>query len=158
MRGGTGARGRGRTDGPPAPLPPRRYWLPRVIRPTRGGIWFLIAALTLGLAATNTGNNLLYLILAMLLSLLMISGLLSEQTLRRVRLSRRLPQRIFAGTPAVFQVSVRNHKRRVASYALHVQEADPGGAGIARRFLLRLGPQETVRWEYTLVSPRRGRH
>jgi len=141
-----------------AAAPPRRYWLPRVIRPTREGLWFLVATFAVGLAATNTGNNLLYLVLAMLLALLIISGLLSEQTLRHVRLRRTLPPRIFAGVPATFQLTVHNGKARAASYGLHLREADPGGGPPATRFLLRLDPGACERWRYPLCFPHRGRH
>jgi uncharacterized protein (DUF58 family) len=137
---------------------PPRYWLPRIIRPTREGIWFIVATFTVGLAASNTGNNLLYLILAMLLSFLVISGTLSEQTLRRLRLRRELPRRIFAGTPAAFTVSVENNKRRAASYALHLEEADPGGGPPCRHFVPRLDAGARERWQYALTFPRRGRH
>src|SRR5512147_1574654 len=103
-----------------APPPPKTYWLPRTIRPTREGWWLIGATLVVGLAATNTGNNLLYLILAMMLSFTVISGVLSEQALRRVRLQRGMPERIFAGTPATFSVRLTNGKRHLPSYALYV--------------------------------------
>jgi hypothetical protein len=65
-----------------------------------------------GLAATNTGNNLLYLILAMMLSFMAVSGMLSEQTMRRIRLQRERPPRLFASLPATFGVRLTNGKRR----------------------------------------------
>ncbi|MFB3816611.1 MAG: DUF58 domain-containing protein [Candidatus Methylomirabilales bacterium] len=128
-----------------------------MIRPTREGLWFLAATLAVGLAATNTGNNLLYLILAMLLALLVISGLLSEQTMRRVGLRRELPRRVFAGLPATLRVTLQNGKARAASYGLQVSEADPGGGPAARHFVLRLPAQARERWQYRLTFPRRGR-
>jgi uncharacterized protein (DUF58 family) len=141
-----------------APLRPgKHYWLPRTIRPTREGVWFLAVTLAVGLAATNTGNNLLYLILAMLLAFLVISGILSEQTLRRVTLRREIPRRLFAGAPAAFALWLGNGKRRVTSYALHVAEADPAGGRPATRFFLRVGPRAREAWRYSLTFPRRGR-
>lgn len=142
-----------------APPPPPRttYWLPRTIKPTREGWWLISATLVVGLAATNTGNNLLYLILAMMLSFMAISGVLSEQTLRRVRLQRGLPDRIFAGTPATFSVRLTNGKRRLPSYALYVAEPDPGGQPTPMRFFLKVNPQAHEGWTYSLMFPRRGR-
>lgn len=137
--------------------PPRTYWLPRTIRPTREGWWLIGATLVVGLAATNTGNNLLYLILAMMLSFTAISGVLSEQALRRVRLRREMPDRIFAGTPATFSVRVTNGKRRLPSYALFVAEPDPGGRPTPTQFFLKLSPQAREGWTYSLTFPRRGR-
>jgi len=143
---------------PASPLPRRRYWLPRTIRPTREGWWFIGATLAVGLAATNTGNNLLYLILAMMLSFMIVSGVLSEQTMRHLRLQRELPRRVFAGAPASFGVRLMNRKRRLPSYALHLRETDPAGGRGARHFLIRLGPQDRAVWRYALTFPHRGRH
>lgn len=145
--------------GSSAPLPPRReYWLPRTIRPTREGWWFIGASFAVGLAATNTGNNLLYLILAMMLSFVAISGVLSEQTMRRLRLQRELPRRLFAGVPASFRVWLVNRKRRLPSYAVHLTEADPAGGRTAGHFLLKVAPQGREPWQYALTFPSRGWH
>ena len=51
----------------------------RTIQPTREGWWCLLAAVGLGLAAINSGNNLLYLLESALLGLVIVSGILSEQ-------------------------------------------------------------------------------
>jgi uncharacterized protein (DUF58 family) len=146
-------------SGASLPQPTRkRYWLPRTIRPTREGWWFIGATFAVGLAASNTGNNLLYLILAMMLSFMVVSGILSEQTMRHLTLQRVLPRRVFAGVPAVFGVRLINRKRRVPSYALLLTEADPAGGRGAHHFLLKLAPQGREAWQYPLVFPRRGRH
>jgi uncharacterized protein (DUF58 family) len=143
----------------PAPRPASRaYWLPRTIWPTREGWWFIGATLAIGLAAINTGNNLLYLIVAMLLSVMAISGILSEQTMRRVELRREVPSRIFAGSPAPFTLWLRNRKRRLPSYALHLSEDSPYSGPAHRHFLLKLEPQGREAWRYPLTFPRRGRH
>ena len=46
--------------------------------------------LLVGFGAINTGNNLLYLLLGMMLALILLSGVLSETTLRKLRVRRRL--------------------------------------------------------------------
>jgi uncharacterized protein (DUF58 family) len=136
---------------------PARYWLPRTIRPTREGWWLIVATFVVGLAATNTGNNLLYLILAMMLSFLAISGVLSEQAMRRVHLERTRPRRLFAGTPATVGARLTNGKRRLPSYALYVAETDPSGGPTSARFFLKVEPQGRESWTYSLTFPRRGR-
>ena len=153
-----------RRSSPPRPglapsQPPRReYWLPRTIRATREGWWFIGASFAVGLAATNTGNNLLYLILAMMLSFMAISGVLSEQTMRHLRLERERPRRLFAGIPASFGVRLTNRKRRLPSFALHLTESDPAGERIASHFLVKVPPQGRETWRYSLTFPRRGLH
>ncbi len=151
-----------RRSNPPSSLAPphprRAYWLPRTIRPTREGWWFIGASFAVGLAATNTGNNLLYLVLAMMLSFMAISGVLSEQTLRHLRLQRELPRRLFAGVPVPVRVWLVNRKHRLPSYGLHLTEADPAGGRTASHFLLMVPPQGREAWQYSLTFPRRGRH
>ncbi len=135
-------------------------WLrpPRVLRPTREGWWFIGAAFALGLAATNTGNNLLYLLFAMLLGFITISGLLSEQAHRGLAVRRGLPGAVHAGAPAYFALGLANRKRRVPSFSLHLEEADPASGALQHHYLVRLGPGERTTWTYPLVFPRRGRH
>lgn len=131
---------------------------PRVLRPTREGWWFIGAAFALGLAATNTGNNLLYLLFAMLLGFITISGLLSEQVHGGLEARRSLPATIHAGTPAYFGLTLVNRKRRVPSFSLHLEETDPASGTPRRHYRVRLGPSERADWSYPLVFPRRGRH
>ncbi len=138
--------------------PRTHYWLARTIRPTREGWWFTVATLVVGLAATNTGNNLMYLILGMMLSFMAVSGLLSEQTMRHLRLQREMPHRIYAGTPAAFGVRLGNRKRYLPSYALHVAEANPAGGFDSSCFFLRVAPQGQEDWFYSLTFPERGLH
>ena len=54
-------------------------WLrpPRTLRPTRAGWIFFALTLGVGFAALNTGNNLTYLVLSLMLAFLVLSGVLS---------------------------------------------------------------------------------
>ncbi len=56
------------------------FRLPRRLRITFEGKAFLLITLGVGAAAINTGNNLLYLAFSMNLSLIVVSGFLSEWT------------------------------------------------------------------------------
>ncbi len=102
-----------------------RGWFrpPRRLRFTRSG-WLLIGAIVaLGFATLNTGNNLLYLVLGGLLGLIMLSGWLSEQVLRRIMIRRRLPRAGVAGQPIRVGYEVTNLKLRFPSVALEIIEA-----------------------------------
>jgi len=120
-------------------------------RPTRDGWWCLGAALGLGFAAMNTGNNLLYLLTALLLGLVIVSGVLSERSRRGLRLHPVLPQEIYAGRPFALGARLENVKRRRVSRSLAVET--PG----RRLYVDRLAPGQArlLTWETTL--PRRGR-
>ncbi len=73
-----------------------RLW-PRKLKFTREGKYFVGVTLGVGFAAVNTGNNLLYLVLGLQLSLIIVSGILSELTLRDLVITRKLPARSEAG-------------------------------------------------------------
>jgi hypothetical protein len=53
-----------------------RRWFtpPRTLQITGAGRVYLLIALGVGLGALNTGNNLLYLLLGLMLSLIVLSG------------------------------------------------------------------------------------
>jgi len=99
----------------------------------------------------NTGNNLLYLLASLLLALIIVSGVLSEQSMRKLRLSAVVPDEIYAGGPTALGVRVANGKRWLTSYSVMLE------AGEGRLYLdrLRAGEQRLLTWEATL--PRRGR-
>src|SRR5688572_12722793 len=100
----------------------------RTIWPTRDGWWCLAAAVGVGFAAMNTGNNLLYMLASLLLGLIVVSGILSEQSMRRLRLRSIVPHEIFAGRPALAGAWIVNHKRRLASHSLTLEP--PGGGRV----------------------------
>lgn len=134
--------------------PVRRFFLSRTLRPTREGWWCLLAAVGVGFAAVSTGNNLLYLLEAMLLGLVVVSGLLSEMSIRGLRLAVQAPDEVFAGRPALFAVAVLNGKRRLPSYSLALSA--PGHGEIVRYLpRLRAGEERLIAWETTF--PSRGR-
>src|SRR5512147_2227428 len=81
----------------------RRVRLPRRLRITREGKYYVGITLGVGFAGINTGNNLLYLLLGLLLALIVISGVLSEMSLRHLRITRRLPRRAQVERPHVVE-------------------------------------------------------
>lgn len=115
---------------------------PRQLRFTREGKWFVGMVLVIGVAAVNTGINLLYLILAMMLSLIITSGLLSEMCLRRVRLSLSWPSYAFAGEEFSLQVTLINGKRRLPSFSLSVRPARAPAPGwqLGEGYAMKLPP------------------
>ncbi len=134
--------------------PPRFIRPHRAIHPTREGWWCLLAAVGLGLTAVNSGNNLLYLLESMLLGLVIVSGVLSEYSMRRLRLSPVLPDDIYAGRSAVVGARVLNTKRRVPARSITLQTI----GGTERTISVpRLAPgaERLVTWEHTFVA--RGR-
>ena len=136
----------------------RRVFHPRrTIWPTRDGWWSLLVVIGLGVAAINTGNNLLYLLDSLLFGLIVVSGVLSEMVMRGLSLSSIEPEEIHAGQPAPFGAGVTNRKRWLTSYSITVETLSPH----ARPRVLYLprvgaGTERLVTWEETLAT--RGRH
>ena len=89
-------------------------------RLTRDGVIYLVAVFILVLAAVNTGNNLLFLILACLLAGILVSGVLSRVVLTGVAMKFDLPEHIFAGQPVVAEIELRNEKQIWPSFSLRV--------------------------------------
>ena len=95
-----------------------RFRLPRHLRIPFAGKAFLLVTLGVGVAAVNTGNNLLYLALSLNLSLILLSGVLSEGTLRHVTLEVRLASEAFAGGEAFLAVTCSAEAKRFPGISL----------------------------------------
>jgi uncharacterized protein (DUF58 family) len=133
---------------------------PRALRPTRAGWLFFAIALGVGFAALNTGNNLMYLVLSLLLGFLLLSGVLSESSLRGIRVRRRLPRELYAGCQNKIVLEISNNQRRVAAFAVVVEDRratpDRDASQRPRAFALRVGAGETLRRNYNFQPERRG--
>jgi len=79
---------------------------------------YLGAVLVVALAALNTGNNLLFMILACLLAGVLISGLLSRLVLSGVDVRLELPEHIFAGRPIMAIAELHNSKQTMPSFSV----------------------------------------
>jgi len=87
---------------------------------TRAGIIFVGVVLLIGVAALNTGNNLLYIIVAAMMAAIVVSGVASAIVLRSLELDVRLPEQIFAGQPVQGRILLRNRRRRLPSFSVNV--------------------------------------
>ncbi len=136
----------------------RWFYRYRSIRLTPEGTRYILLTLAVGVAAINTGNNLLYLLLAMLLSLIVMSGLLSEQCLKQLEFRRRMPDRVFANQPATVALSIANRKTRVPTFSLRVLDVVAGVAVDRGIHLLHAPPGSVTVQSYPLLVGRRGLH
>src|SRR5690554_1151873 len=94
---------------------------PRQLAFTSSGKYFVLMTLAVGFGAINTGNNLLFLLLSMMLSLIIASGILSEAVLQKLEAHRIAPQRLYAGMPAPAHFRLVNPKTWV-SLSIEVSE------------------------------------
>jgi len=100
-------------------------------RITRQGWIYLGGIVLVAAAAINTGNNLLFLILACLIASILMSGVLSSVTLAGVEMRLQLPEHIFAGQTVRSVVELKNQKLTLPSFSLRVEGARKKGASSA---------------------------
>jgi uncharacterized protein (DUF58 family) len=129
----------------------------RKLKFTREGKYYLGITLGVGFAAINTANNLLYLLLGMLLALIVVSGVMSEMSLRSLTVKRRLPLRAQVGRAHLVEIEVFNHKGRVPSYAIEVEDLRAGQPADKRCFFLKISPASAQVAAYRRTPARRGR-
>jgi uncharacterized protein (DUF58 family) len=127
---------------------------------TREGMVYLGAVFVLVLAALNTGNNLLFLVLACLLAGLLISGIFSRIVLTAIELKLELPEHIFARQPIVATLELRNDKDVLPSFSLRVvgegTKTEPAQILARPVFFPYLPRQTSVQQKVELLFPKRG--
>lgn len=87
---------------------------------TREGIAYLLVSLLIGIAALNTGNNLLFIIVAAMLAAVIVSGISSAALLRGLDLQVEVPDQVFARKPSRARFLLRNLRRRAPAFSVSV--------------------------------------
>ena len=90
---------------------------------TKAGVIYVLVTLVIGIAALNTGNNLLYIVVAAMLAAILVSGVVSALVLRGLELEVRLPEHMFAGRPVMGRIVLRNPRRFLPSFSIRVVPA-----------------------------------
>src|SRR5258708_37250596 len=102
-----------------------RTWLQNLqrgvkYRVTRGGFLFTLGVALVAAAAVASANNLLFLVVATMMSILLISGLVSRLGLAGLELDFVLPEHVAVGRPVAATLAVRNLKLWMPSFSVHV--------------------------------------
>ena len=122
------------------------------IRITNFGLGYVLMCLVVAIAATNTGNNGLYLVLAAMLSAMVVSGVLSRRNIRSVACRIEPVHEIVATRPALLRVQLENRMRSATAQGLFfLHEGLPGPLWIDP-----LRPGETREVLVEGLFPRRG--
>jgi uncharacterized protein (DUF58 family) len=109
---------------------------------TRAGLVYMLIVVAIGVAGMSSGNNLLYVVVAVLLSAILVSGMASALVLRHLELDVHLPEHVFAGRPMLARLLVRNSSRWLPSFSVRVVPS-------------KRKPLKKWHWEaYTLGWPR----
>jgi uncharacterized protein (DUF58 family) len=126
---------------------------------TTEGLVYLGTALMVGVAALNTGNNMLFIIVAAMLSAIAVSGAASALVLRALKLEVTLPVHVFARDPVMARVVLRN-RFYVPSFSVSVvppRESKKQGWHWERGEFVwppkRAAGSEWVRWKDWQLKP-----
>lgn len=135
-----------------------RQILPKALQKTKltfTGWVLVLVAMGIGTAAYNAASNILFLTLALILSSMVLSGLLSLMNFRKLEWRLMAPTHLRAGEPGLAEVDLHNSKRIFPSMCVgfRVRSSDEEemlylGHG--------LGPGESSRLEWTFVPTQRG--
>lgn len=122
------------------------------IRLTTTGAIAAALVLAAGIVAVNSGNNLLYLVVANLLAAIALSGLLGHHNLRRVALRLIPPDEAWAGRPVSIRAELANRGRMMSAFLLALGE-NPGASAAT---VLEIPPGKAAEVVLTLTFTTRG--
>ena len=123
-----------------------------LVRVTNVGLGFILMTLVVAVAATNTGNNVLYILVSLFLGALVVSGIVSRRNVENIVVELDGPAEIFAGVPVRFTLRLTN-RGRLPRRALLVKIS----SAAAPILFGRLDPGRTAERGVDLVFPKRGR-
>lgn len=98
----------------------RRRPVPEGIRITTVGLWFVLLTFLVAIAATNTGNNSLYTVLALMFGVLIHSGVMSRENVRGLEVELHPPGEVFANRPFSLGLTLRSRSRLVPRWFLQL--------------------------------------
>lgn len=139
-------------------LLPLRLRFPRfsvAIKFTKEGLLFVVLTLSIGAAAVNTGNNVLYLIFSLMLALIVVSGIISRRVLMGLTPSIEFPHHLFSGSPGICYISVKNKKKKLPSVGIRLAVTNDAFPRLSR-FFFYIPSNGQVSDFVGILFPRRG--
>jgi uncharacterized protein (DUF58 family) len=124
---------------------------------TRAGLAYMAALAIITLAAFLSANNLLFLILAAMLSTLLVSGFISRLGIAGLELDLVLPEHISARRKVRTGIRLKNLKSWIPSFSIHLAGAPESGLDSILYFPVIPGGA-VVEESVELYFPRRGAH
>jgi uncharacterized protein (DUF58 family) len=101
---------------------------------TREGVAYLVLTMIIGIAALNTGNNLLFLVVSAMLAAVLVSGVASAALLRGLELDVSFPEHVFAGIKMLGRFTLRNVRHVVPALSVSIVPPKAGKATKAWRW------------------------
>src|SRR5262245_58146449 len=108
------------------------------------------------LVATNTGHNLFHLIFGFLLGTVVVSGILSEAVLRRIKIEHHIPREVTARVPFPILIDVQNTHARRTVYSVNISASCDFSPVRNLAYLASLPPGAGKRVSYFAQVEKRG--
>lgn len=89
-----------------------------MIKISKAGFLYIAITIFLGIAAANTNNNLVFLIVSALLSFMSISGLFGKANLSKLELGIDFPQEVYAGSQIPVKITLENRRRHLPAFLI----------------------------------------
>ncbi|MGD2115013.1 MAG: DUF58 domain-containing protein [Acidobacteriota bacterium] len=135
----------------------RRHRTPEGIRITKVGLWFVLFAVLVAIAATNTGNNALYLVVSVMLGTLVVSGVVSRHNVDGLQVEILIDDDVYANQPFRLGFRLRNRNRWLSHWLLLVSASRDGAEGTGTpRLIPYLPGRGESRGRLEMLFPRRG--
>jgi uncharacterized protein (DUF58 family) len=135
-------------------------WLPFLsrYRVTRDGWMYLGGVAVVMVAAVNTANNLLYMVLSGLLAVLLLSGFLSALNFRSIRIWVRIPSHCFSAAPFPISIQTSNEKRFFPTFSLRLTAVDDGACQFSASYIPMIRALNQVSRTGQAMIKKRGHH
>ena len=124
-------------------------------RITRLGVVYSLVTAVVAASAFISGNNLVFLVLALMLSTFIVSGLVSRLGLDALDLEFLLPEHLSARRRVTGRVQVRNRKRWLPSFSIHLAGTDTQVFPTVLYFPV-IATRKTIAETIVAYFPRRG--
>ena len=126
---------------------------------TLAGLTFIAISIIVLIAAINSASNILYILFGLMVGAFLAAALFARLSLRRLTLSRALPDHLIAGEPAEIEYRIENPKRLWPAFAVRLEEMNlsmPGRGTPAAAYFLHVPPRSTATAFARIIAPRRG--
>lgn len=126
------------------------------LRINREGFFLYLLLFAIGLAAYNTGNNLLFLFVSVMATLSVTHALVNYATRQHHTVERRLPPTLFAGQPFPVTLRLSNRKRFFSSFSIILRDEKAGGGETGRAHFVVVPAKSSAERRYEMTAVRRG--
>lgn len=119
---------------------------------SKEGKRFLLASLLIAVAAINTGNNLIYLILSLMCSMVCIALIILKVNLSQLSIDLSVERPVYVGEEEAVGIILNNNKRYITSYSVSVSSA----GAVSPAYFQMVGPKGSATGELRVIFQKRG--